>query len=311
MKPLSVKGLNLFYGAHHALKDVSLNVAAGSFVALLGPSGCGKTSLLRSIAGFTTPHTGQIMVGDTDVTRVPPRRRNMGVVFQSYALFPHMTALENVCFGLESRGVGRAAARARAIDALAMVDLTDHAPRRPRELSGGQQQRVALARALAIEPDILLLDEPLGALDRKLRLQLQGELRKLQTRLGVTALLVTHDQEEALALADQVAVMRNGVIEQLDSPARLFRAPQTAWVADFIGAGSLLAGGGSSGPVDERGAALRRAAATAEAPVSRGRQAASGTRGRDVTAGGDGALSRPRLRDRSGCQRRAAAGARG
>jgi len=180
------------------------------------------------------------MVGETDVTRMLPRERNMGVVFQSYALFPHMTALENVCFGLESRGVGRSAARARATDALAMVDLTDYVRRRPRELSGGQQQRVALARALAVEPDILLLDEPLGALDRKLRLQLQGELRKLQARLGVTALLVTHDQEEALALADQVAVMRNGVIEQLDSPARLFRAPQTAWVADFIGAGSLL-----------------------------------------------------------------------
>ena len=153
---------------------------------------------------------------------------------------PWAGAIHPIRFGLESRGVGRSAARARAIDALAMVDLTDYARRRPRELSGGQQQRVALARALAIEPDILLLDEPLGALDRKLRLQLQGELRKLQARLGVTALLVTHDQEEALALADQVAVMRNGVIEQLDSPARLFRAPQTAWVADFIGAGSLL-----------------------------------------------------------------------
>ena len=240
MTSLSVDTLNLFYGTHHALRDVSLDVPQGGFVALLGPSGCGKTSLLRCIAGFMAPASGSIRVGGSDITALPPRRRNMGLVFQSYALFPHMTALENICFGLESRGVRAAEARRRAAEALALVGLAERAGQRPRQLSGGQQQRVALARALVIEPDILLLDEPLGALDRKLRLQLQSELKALQRRLGVTAVMVTHDQEEALALADRVAVMQDGVIAQMDTPERLFRAPRTAWVADFIGAGSVV-----------------------------------------------------------------------
>ncbi len=240
MKSLSIESLTFSYVGHQALRDVSLRVERGSFVALLGPSGCGKTSLLRCIAGFNTPDSGRILLDGSDITSVPARRRRMGMVFQSYALFPHMTALQNVCFGLESQGVKRDEARRRSAATLGLVGLADQAAKRPKQLSGGQQQRVALARALAIEPDILLLDEPLGALDRKLRLELQGELKALQQRLGVTTLMVTHDQEEAFALADHIAAMRDGQIEQFATPAELFRKPATAWVARFIGAGSVV-----------------------------------------------------------------------
>jgi ABC-type Fe3+/spermidine/putrescine transport system ATPase subunit len=239
---LAVSGINLFYGATPALKDITLTVAQGEFVALLGPSGCGKTSLLRSIAGFVQPQQGAIRLGGRDVAGLPPRERNIGIMFQSYALFPHMTVMENVLFGLECRKVPAAEARARAEAALKRVSLSPFGDRRPKQLSGGQQQRVALARAIVIEPDLLLLDEPLGALDKQLRLQMQTELKMLQKSLGVTALFVTHDQEEAMTMADRIVVMRDGVIQQVDEPETLFTRPRTAWVSDFVNAGNIVRG---------------------------------------------------------------------
>ena len=239
---LDVVGAHLRYGGIAALRGVGLQVARGEFVALLGPSGCGKTSLLRVVAGFVQPDQGTVRLNGQDVAGLPPRRRNIGIVFQSYALFPHMTVLGNVLFGLECRKVAKPAAIARAQDALELVGLAALADRRPRQLSGGQQQRVALARALVIEPDLLLLDEPLGALDRQLRVQMQTELKSLQRRLGVTAVFVTHDQEEAMSMADRIVVMRDGLVMQVDTPERLFSAPNSAWVCGFVGAGNLLRG---------------------------------------------------------------------
>ncbi len=240
---LAVDSLSVAYGPTIALSGLSLAAAKGEFIALLGPSGCGKTSLLRAIAGFVPARAGRILLAGQDIAAIPPRRRNIGIVFQSYALFPHMSALANVRFGLDCRPIPRAEATARARDALALVGLEALAERRPAQLSGGQQQRVALARALVIAPDLLLLDEPLAALDKQLRVQMQTELRALQQRLGVTALFVTHDREEALSMADRVAVLHQGRIRQLDTPARLFAAPADSWVAAFIGAGNLLPDG--------------------------------------------------------------------
>ena len=237
---LSISDLHVRYAGTPALRGVSLDVAGGEFVALLGPSGCGKTSLLRTVAGFVEPDQGTVRLHGRDVAGLPARHRNIGIVFQSYALFPHMTALENVLFGLECRGLRRPAALPRARQALGLVGLDTLADRRPRQLSGGQQQRVALARAIVIEPELLLLDEPLGALDKQLRVQMQTELKALQRRLGVTAVFVTHDQEEAMSMADRIAVMRAGTIAQVDTPERLFRLPATAWVCEFIGGGNLL-----------------------------------------------------------------------
>ncbi len=239
---LAIADVHVSYGAFHALRGIDLAVARGEFVALLGPSGCGKTSLLRTIAGFVQPDRGAVMLNGRDVAGLPPRRRNIGIVFQSYALFPHMSVLDNVLFGLECRKVAKAEAAARAERALGLTGLSHLADRRPRQLSGGQQQRVALARAIVIEPDLLLLDEPLGALDKQLRVQMQTELKSLQRRLGVTAVFVTHDQEEAMSMADRIVVMRDGAIAQLDTPEALFAAPNTAWVCEFIGAGNLLRG---------------------------------------------------------------------
>ena len=239
---LGLSGIHLRYGASAALKGIDLEVARGEFVALLGPSGCGKTSLLRTVAGFVQPQQGAVRLNGRDVAGLPPRRRNIGIVFQSYALFPHMTVLDNVLFGLQCRKVGRAAAATKARQALDLVGLAEFAGRRPKQLSGGQQQRVALARAIVIEPDLLLLDEPLGALDKQLRVQMQTELTALQRRLGVTAVFVTHDQEEAMSMADRIVVMRDGLIAQVDTPERLFAAPNSAWVCGFVGAGNLLRG---------------------------------------------------------------------
>jgi ABC-type Fe3+/spermidine/putrescine transport system ATPase subunit len=240
--PLEIAGLHVSYGGVPALRGVDLAVGAGEFVALLGPSGCGKTSLLRAVAGFIQPAGGVIRLGGRDVATLPARKRNIGVVFQSYALFPHMDAAANVAFGLQCRGIRGAAASRKVADALALVGMAGLASRRPAELSGGQQQRIALARAIVIEPDLLLLDEPLGALDRQLRGQMQAELTVLQRRLGIAALFVTHDQAEAMAMADRIAVMRDGVIVQVDTPERLFAHPANAWVCEFIGAGNLLRG---------------------------------------------------------------------
>jgi putative spermidine/putrescine transport system ATP-binding protein len=223
------------YGSHVALTGISLAIQPGEFIALLGPSGCGKTTALRVLAGLETVNSGQILVDGHDVSTVPTSRRDVGMVFQSYSLFPHMTALENVEFGLRMRKVAAAERRARAIESLDFVGLAKHSARYAHELSGGQQQRVALARALVTRPRVLLLDEPLSALDAKVRVQLRDQIKRIQTELGITTLFVTHDQEEALAVADRVAVMRDGRIEQIGSPEELYLRPQTAFVADFVG----------------------------------------------------------------------------
>ncbi|WP_431284513.1 ABC transporter ATP-binding protein [Humitalea sp. 24SJ18S-53] len=236
---LSLTGLTRRFGKNAPAVDaLNLDVPRGALLALLGPSGCGKTTTLRLIAGLERADAGQVLVAGRDVTGLAPEARNMGVVFQSYALFPHMTAAGNVGFGLETRRLSRAERDARVAEALAMVGLSALATRKPRALSGGQQQRVALARALAIRPDLLLLDEPLSALDAQLRDGVREEIRALQRRLGTTAVFVTHDQAEALAMADLVAVMDRGRLEQCGPPEALFEHPATAFVAGFVGRNS-------------------------------------------------------------------------
>jgi iron(III) transport system ATP-binding protein len=230
------------FGAFVALKAVTVQIRPGELFFLLGPSGCGKTTLLRCIAGFLRPDTGRILVDEQDVTALPPHRRDMGMVFQSYALWPHMTLLENVAFGLEMRRVPRAEIRKRAGEALERVHLADRAGMRPNQLSGGQQQRVALARALVIRPRCLLLDEPLSNLDAKLRLEMRMEIRHICKQAGLTAIYVTHDQKEALSVADRLAVMRDGVIEQIGAPEEVYRAPASRFVAGFIGEGNFIEG---------------------------------------------------------------------
>ncbi len=230
------------YGGVAAVQDVSLSVPRGALIALLGPSGCGKTTTLRMIAGLERPDAGRILLDGRDVTALPPYARRMGVVFQSYALFPHLSVAANVGFGLRMQRVPGAERARRAAAALALVGLADLSARRPRQLSGGQQQRVALARALAIEPDVLLLDEPLSALDAKLREELRVEMRILQRRVGATAVFVTHDQAEALALADLVAVMHQGRVAQIGPPEEVFERPATPFVADFVGRSAKLHG---------------------------------------------------------------------
>src|SRR5687767_6741340 len=230
-----------FFGDFKAVDGVSLYVAAGSFVALLGSSGAGKSTVLRMIGGFELPDDGSIRIGGRDVTALPPYRRDVNTVFQNYALFPHMTVAENVAYGLRRDGVPGAERRARVREALEMVQMLPLAHRRPSQLSGGQQQRVALARALVKRPSVLLLDEPLGALDRKLRQQMQVELKLLQHQLGTTFIFVTHDQEEALAMSDTIAVMRDGRIDQVGEPTELYDRPHTAFVASFIGAQNFFA----------------------------------------------------------------------
>jgi len=229
-----------FDGRVVAVDDVTLDIAAGEFFALLGPSGCGKTTSLRMIAGFEMPDSGRVHVGGRDITDLPVHKREMGMVFQSYALFPHRTVAENVAFGLRMRNVAKPDIARRVAAALALVALTGLEERKPGQLSGGQQQRVALARALIVEPPVLLCDEPLGALDRKLRQQMQFELKELQKRLGVTLVFVTHDQEEALAMSDRIAVMNKGKVEQVGSPTEIYERPRTRFVADFIGEINLL-----------------------------------------------------------------------
>ena len=223
------------FGATRALDGLTLTVAPGEFVALLGPSGCGKTTALRVLAGFETLDGGRVLVDGRDMNDMPAQRRDMGMVFQSYSLFPNMNALDNVAFGLRMRGRRGPDRRARAAALLDMVGLADEAGKYPHQMSGGQQQRVALARALAIEPRVLLLDEPLSALDAKVRVQLREQIKGLQTRLHITTVFVTHDQEEALSMADRVSVMRNGRIEQIDTPAVLYASPATPFVAEFVG----------------------------------------------------------------------------
>jgi putative spermidine/putrescine transport system ATP-binding protein len=229
-------------GVSRAVDAVDMSIEEGEFFSLLGPSGCGKTTTLRMIAGFETPSEGVIKVGGADVTRVPAHQRDMGMVFQNYALFPHRSVGENVGFGLRMRGMDRVAIARKVTDALAQVELNGYEDRRPGQLSGGQQQRVALARAIVIEPRVLLCDEPLGALDKKLRQAMQFELKQLQRKLGLTMVFVTHDQEEALAMSDRIAVMNAGKVEQIGTPSDIYDRPGTRFVADFIGDTNLFRG---------------------------------------------------------------------
>jgi putative spermidine/putrescine transport system ATP-binding protein len=242
MASLSIEKLTKRFGTSLAVDSLDLSVQEGELAALLGPSGCGKTTTLRMVAGFLPPTSGRVMFDREDVTSVPAYRRSTGMVFQSYALFPHMTAAQNVGFGLEMRGLGTAKRQAKVEEALKLVRLSHLANRLPRELSGGQQQRVALARALVINPKLFLLDEPLSNLDAKLRAEVRIEIRALQQRLGLTTLLVTHDREEALTMADRLVVMDGGRVRQIGSPRQLYDEPQDAFVADFVGRCNILPG---------------------------------------------------------------------
>jgi putative spermidine/putrescine transport system ATP-binding protein len=239
---LAVAGVSKHYGDFTAVDDVSFDLRRGEFLTMLGPSGSGKTTTLRMIAGFIQPDAGSILVAGTDVSRTPPYKRNIGMVFQNYALFPHMTAARNVAFPLEMRGVGRKEALQRAGGALELVGLHDKGERRPTELSGGQQQRVALARAIVFEPDLLLMDEPLGALDRKLRASMQIELMRIARETSATVISVTHDQEEALVMSDRIAIYNNGRVEQLGTAPDLYDNPSSLFVADFIGDSNIFRG---------------------------------------------------------------------
>jgi len=235
MSFLELNRVSKHFGAHVAVEDITLSVNKGEFISLLGPSGCGKTTTLQMIAGFVELSSGAILLNGRDLGNVKPSKRGLGIVFQSYALFPHMTAAENIAFGLEMRGVPRAEREARVRDALAMVGLEGYADRYPRRMSGGQQQRVALARALVIKPDVLLLDEPLSNLDAKLREEMQIELRQIQRNIGTTTVLVTHDQTEAMALSDRIVVMSKGRIEQIGTPHETYERPASAFVSQFLG----------------------------------------------------------------------------
>jgi putative spermidine/putrescine transport system ATP-binding protein len=242
MARLSIGHLRKTYGDLTVVDDVNIDVADGEFLVLLGPSGCGKTTTLRMVAGFVAPSAGKLTIGERDVTSLPPWKRNCGLVFQSYALFPHMTVAENVAFGLEMRKVAQAERGARVAEALRLVQLTGFDGRYPRQLSGGQQQRVALARALAMEPDVLLLDEPLSNLDAKLRQEVRVEIRDLQRKLGLTTIMVTHDQEEALTMADRLVVMEKGRVRQVGTQRELYEKPADRFVAGFIGRSAFLDG---------------------------------------------------------------------
>jgi len=237
---VSVVSLHKSYGEVPAVRGIDIDIAAGEFFSLLGPSGCGKTTTLRMIAGFETPTSGEIRIDGADVSRVPANDRPVNTVFQNYALFPFMSVEDNVAFGLRYQKVGKADTKRKVGEALEMVRMGQYAKRRPGQLSGGQQQRVALARAIVLGPRVLLLDEPLGALDAKLRKTLQIELKSLQESLGITFIYVTHDQEEALTMSDRMAVMAGGLIEQVGTPAEVYDAPATAYVADFLGSANVL-----------------------------------------------------------------------
>ncbi|KQX56152.1 MULTISPECIES: ABC transporter ATP-binding protein [unclassified Streptomyces] len=239
---LEFRSLRRAFGSAVALDGLDLTVEPGELIALLGPSGCGKTTALRMVAGFERPDSGAVLVDGEDITDVPANRRDAGMVFQSYSLFPHMTVRDNVAFGMRIRKVPAARRKERAAELLDLVGLPQHGDRYPHQLSGGQQQRVALARALALEPRVLLLDEPLSALDAKVRLSLREEIRRLQLSLGVTTVFVTHDQEEALSMADRVAVLHAGRLEQCAAPAELYARPATAFVAEFVGTMNRLPG---------------------------------------------------------------------
>jgi putative spermidine/putrescine transport system ATP-binding protein len=266
-RTLDVEELSVRYGQTLAVDGVTLSIEPGEVVALLGPSGCGKTTLLRVIAGFVRQAAGRVRVDGAPVDHLPANQRNIGIVFQNYALFPHMTVAENVAYGLRARGVRRLEVQARVSRFLDTVQLAGYRDRLPRQLSGGQQQRVALARALAVEPAILLLDEPFAALDRNLRLDMQIEVKRLQRALGLTTILVTHDQDEAMSIADRIAVMNRGRVEQFDTPVAIYDRPQTLFVNGFIGTTNLL--NGRIAALGNGGASVAlEAGATLQLPVS-------------------------------------------
>ncbi|HLK75776.1 MAG TPA: ABC transporter ATP-binding protein [Streptosporangiaceae bacterium] len=265
-----LRDLNRAFGATRALDGLSIEMAPGELVALLGPSGCGKTTALRIVAGFETADTGSVLVDGKDISSVPAAKRDMGMVFQSYSLFPNMNALDNVAFGLRMRKIATAERRKHASELLDMVGLSPQAKQYPHQLSGGQQQRVALARALAIEPRVLLLDEPLSALDAKVRLQLREQIRTLQQRLGTTTLFVTHDQEEALSMADRVGVMNKGRLEQIAAPDELYDHPATAFVAEFVGIMNRIPGelhGGTVTALEQTVPVMNQGADVSAGPV--------------------------------------------
>jgi len=239
---IKIEGVDLSYGTNRVLKNVSLDIPPGDLFAFLGPSGCGKTTLLRLIAGFNRADRGRVLIDGEDVSELPPWKRDVGMVFQSYALWPHMTVSRNVAFGLEERRVPRKEIEARVAAALEMVGLERLGHRRPSELSGGQQQRVALARTIVVEPKVLLLDEPLSNLDAKLRVEVRRELRDLQQRLGITTIFVTHDQEEANTICDRIAVMDKGEIQQVGTPMELYEHPENLFVAGFLGTANIIDG---------------------------------------------------------------------
>jgi len=246
MAYLELNQLRKTWGSHVAVQGFDLDVNEGEFVSFLGGSGCGKTTTLRMVAGFETPDSGRLTLGGEDLTKVTPNKRNIGMVFQNYALFPNLTVAENVSFGLKVRRVPRTEAKSRVDEMLGLVNLADFGGRFPHQLSGGQQQRVALARALAPRPRVLLLDEPLSALDARIRQHLRVEIRALQTALGITTIYVTHDQEEALSLSDRIVVMEKGHIEQVGTPAEIYHRPATAHVASFVGHLGILTGTGTA-----------------------------------------------------------------
>jgi iron(III) transport system ATP-binding protein len=244
---LDLRGIQKQFGAFTALRDIDLQVARGEFVCFLGPSGCGKTTLLRIIAGLEVQSAGAVRQAGRDISRLPPAQRDYGIVFQSYALFPNLSVFDNVAYGLVNKRVERKTVHARVAELLALVGLPDSGPKHPSQLSGGQQQRIALARALATSPGLLLLDEPLSALDAIVRVHLRQEIRALQQRLGVTTIMVTHDQEEALSMADRIVVMNQGAIEQVGSALEIYREPASPFVADFVGKVNVLAGSAEGG----------------------------------------------------------------
>jgi putative spermidine/putrescine transport system ATP-binding protein len=261
---LRVAGLTAGYAGHTVLTVDELVIEGGEFLSILGPSGCGKTTLLNCLAGFVQPLTGQITLDGKDLTRVPPHRRGLGLVFQSYALFPHLTVADNVAYGLRAQRVPKSDRQKRIAEVLRLVGLEDYASRRPRQLSGGQQQRVAVARALATRPGVLLLDEPLSNLDAKLRREMRTELRALQKELGITAVFVTHDQEEAMSMSDRIAVLNGGRIEQIGAPETVYNRPATRFVAGFVGAANVLTWNGVEAAIRPERVRLATAGAAGE-----------------------------------------------
>ena len=248
MSYLEIKNVDKFYGKFHALKNINLNIEKGEFISFLGPSGCGKTTLLRTISGLEELNSGHIFLKGKDISNLHPSKRNFSIVFQSYALFPNMTVWENIAYGLENKKVPKDIIKNKVLEVLEMVGLAGISGKYPNEMSGGQQQRVALARAIALEPDILLLDEPLSALDAKVREKLRNDIKMLQKKLNLTTIMVTHDQEEALSVSDKIMVMESGKIMQVGTPREIYEKPQSLFVADFIGKINFLNDGSSIRP---------------------------------------------------------------